>query len=111
LSAYGRDGHRDIVERSIAAAHSLGQWIAKQSQWRLLAPVHMNVVCFTLTDNPSEARVQRVVETLRDDGQAFLTPTVLHGVWGLRAAFSNWRTLPQDVERVCGALAQVGSGL
>jgi glutamate/tyrosine decarboxylase-like PLP-dependent enzyme len=111
LSAYGRDGHRDIVERCIASAHALGHWIAEQPQWRLLAPVRMNVVCFTLAKEPSAARLQQVVEILRDDGEAFMTPTVLHGVWGLRAAFSNWRTLQQDVDRVCAALVRAENAL
>lgn len=111
LSAYGYDGHRDIVERNIADAQRLGSWIAEQPQWQLLAPVRMNVVCFTLAQNPSEARLHQVVEKLRDDGEAFLTQTVLHGVWGLRAAFSNWQTVTEDVQRVCAALERAEKAL
>ena len=41
---------------------------------------------------------------VRDGGKLFITPTVLEGHWGLRAAFSNWRTTQADVERAWNAL-------
>ncbi|HYD80464.1 MAG TPA: pyridoxal-dependent decarboxylase [Paucimonas sp.] len=104
LASYGRDGQRDIVARNIEAARTLGERIGQEPRLRLLAPVRMNVVCFTLADAPTESRIQSFVERLRDDGEAFLTPTVLHGVWALRAAFSNWRTTPEDVDRIFDAV-------
>lgn len=105
LAAYGRDGHREIVERCNALARQLGERIEGMHGFRLLAPVRMNVVCFTLADAPDEARIQSIVRAVRDGGEAFITPTVLAGTWGLRAAFSNWRTGVNDVERVQAALA------
>jgi glutamate/tyrosine decarboxylase-like PLP-dependent enzyme len=98
LQAYGRDGHREIVERNCDAARDLGEKIEHSSAFKLLAPVRMNVVCFTLAGNPDQTRVSSFIEGLRDAGQVFLTPTVLHGVPSLRAAFSNWRTQGSDVE-------------
>jgi len=107
LMAYGRAGHADIVQRNIAQAALLGAQItAQESRLRVLAPVRLNVVCFTLTVEPSEARVQALIRQLRDDGEIFLTPTVYKGVWGLRAAFSNWRTEVADVERCLKALSR-----
>jgi hypothetical protein len=35
----------------------------------------------------------------------FLTPTTLNGAPVVRAAFSNWRTTPHDLERVWNVLA------
>jgi glutamate/tyrosine decarboxylase-like PLP-dependent enzyme len=104
LAAYGRDGHREIVERCNALARRLGKAIAGAREFRLLAPVRMNVVCFTLAHDPDEARVQALVRAVRDGGDAFVTPTVHAGIWGLRAAFSNWRTDDDDVDRVVAAL-------
>ena len=104
LSAYGREGHAEIVQRNIACARDLGERIGKESRLRLLAPVRMNVVCFTLAQDPGEARIQTLVRVLRDAGEVFMTPSVYEGVWCLRAAFSNWRTTHEDVERVMQAL-------
>ena len=44
---------------------------------------------------------------LRDRGEVFLTPTLFNGHWGLRAAFSNWRTQPADLQRLQAELARV----
>ncbi len=104
LTAYGRDGHREIVERNVALARRLGDAIAGIGQLRLLAPVLLNVVCFTLAQNPTQDRVDAVVQAVAESGDAFLTPTVYAGQPAFRAAFSNWRTSEADVDRVLGAL-------
>jgi glutamate/tyrosine decarboxylase-like PLP-dependent enzyme len=109
LTAYGRNGHREIVERNVALARRLGDAIAGMERLRLLAPVRLNVVCFTLaadpgSDGPGKERVDAVVDALAASGEAFLTPTVYEGQHALRAAFSNWRTSEADVDRVLDAL-------
>ncbi|MFG2127314.1 pyridoxal phosphate-dependent decarboxylase family protein [Streptomyces sp. NPDC048751] len=105
LVAYGRAGHREIVERNIALAGRLGEHLTALDGLRLLAPVRLNVVCFTLAENPTEERVDALARTVASSGETFLTPTVYGGVPALRAAFSNWRTSEADVERVLTALA------
>ncbi|GAB3484424.1 pyridoxal phosphate-dependent decarboxylase family protein [Amycolatopsis cihanbeyliensis] len=105
LAAYGRQGHREIVERDIALARRLGQRIEELPGLRLLAPVRLNVVCFTLAENPTPERVNALAEVIAADGRAFLTPTEYDGTRALRAAFSNWRTTEADVERIAEAIA------
>jgi glutamate/tyrosine decarboxylase-like PLP-dependent enzyme len=34
----------------------------------------------------------------------FFTPTILHGTAAIRAAFSNWRTIDQDLQVIWAAL-------
>ncbi|HEX9624538.1 MAG TPA: pyridoxal-dependent decarboxylase [Streptosporangiaceae bacterium] len=106
LTAYGRDGHREIVERNVALARRLGEGIAGAGQLRLLAPVRLNVVCFTWAENPTKERVDAVVQAVAASGEAFLTPTVYQGQHALRAAFSNWRTSEADVDLVLDALVR-----
>ncbi|MER7535890.1 pyridoxal-dependent decarboxylase [Streptomyces sp. NPDC097704] len=111
LTAYGREGHAEIVERCAALARRLGEGISAVPGLRLLAPVHLNVVCFTLADRPTAERLAAVARAVADSGEAFLTPTVLHGTPALRAAFSNWRTTEEDTDRVRDALARAVRGL
>jgi len=100
LMAYGRSGYQEIVERNCDQAAWLGEQIDQSSQFRLLAPVNMNVVCFTLAGEPTMADIQCTLAWLRDDGRVYLTPTQYGGVAGIRAAISNWQTEQADME-VC----------
>ncbi|MFL6074941.1 MAG: pyridoxal phosphate-dependent decarboxylase family protein [Mycobacteriales bacterium] len=105
LRAYGAAGDREIVARTLAAAGRLGQAVAADPALRLLAPVRLNVVCFTLADRPEPDRVAAVGAALADSGECYLTGTTYRGVPALRAAFCNWRTGPADVDRVAAAIA------
>lgn len=97
--AYGKAGIREIVERNCLAAHHLGEMISKSASFRLLAPVRMNVVCFTLTENNvTVASVRKFLDSVRDDGQVFFTPTVYQGIPAIRAAISNWQTKLEDID-------------
>ncbi|MBH9577302.1 pyridoxal phosphate-dependent decarboxylase family protein [Inhella proteolytica] len=113
LQAYGREGAAAVVRQCVELAQALGRWIEGGSTWRLLAPVRLNVVCFTPADLPAgaagRARIEALVTALRDRGEVFLTPTLFNGHWGLRAAFSNWRTQPADLLRLQDELARVSA--
>lgn len=108
LRAYGRDGVRDIVSACCGHAARLGEYISASTDYHLLAPVIMNVVCFGVqgvaAGPAGEAAVQAIIKRVRDMGDVFVTPTVHKGQWGIRAAFSNWRTRDADVDRVWEAL-------
>ncbi|MER7758237.1 pyridoxal-dependent decarboxylase [Streptomyces sp. NPDC097619] len=102
LAAYGRAGHREIVERNVLGARTLGARLAADPAFRLLAPVGLNVVCFTLAGEPTAERLTALREAVSTE--VFLTPTHFRGTAALRAAFSNWRTTTADAERVAEAL-------
>jgi glutamate/tyrosine decarboxylase-like PLP-dependent enzyme len=114
LRAYGRAGVRDIVERCIGHAQRLAGLIESSPAFVPLAPARLNVVCFTLAGlepgAAGEAAVQAFVRRVRDGGETFVTPTFHRGYWGARAAFSNWRTRDEDVERVWRALNAAHAG-
>ncbi|WP_214416307.1 pyridoxal phosphate-dependent decarboxylase family protein [Sphaerisporangium fuscum] len=109
LAAYGRAGHREIVERNAAEASRLGEALEAHPSFRLLAPVRLNVVCFTLAGAPAQERVDALLRHVAASGEAFLTPTVYAGVPAVRAAFSNWRTTASDTARVLAALDEAAA--
>jgi len=107
LMAYGSEGYRDIVERNCAAAEALGKEINQSNDFRLLAPVRMNVVCFSFREETTSSEIQDFLNLVRDDGRAYFTPTLYHRTPGIRAAISNWQTDVADVEVGFRALTEV----
>lgn len=111
LLAYGRSGYRALVEQHCQLARLLGERIAASANFRLLAPIRLNIVCFTLIGESAAERIQPFFERLRDDGRVFLTPTTFRGQPAIRAAFSNWRTQEQDLDIAWRAMNEVGESL
>ena len=107
LKAYGKEGHREIVERNCAAAYSLGEKIQHSEDFKLLAPVRMNVVCFTLKETTSFDDVRAFLHAVRDDGRVFFTPTLYKGTPAIRAAISNWQTSEADIQLAFDVLNEV----
>jgi glutamate/tyrosine decarboxylase-like PLP-dependent enzyme len=105
LIAYGKDGYQEIVERTCSLAKKLGEKINNSESFKLLAPVKMNVVCFTLnTPNLSTNTVQTYLTALHSQNKVFMTPTNYKGIPAIRIAISNWQTTEQDAEITWEAL-------
>jgi glutamate/tyrosine decarboxylase-like PLP-dependent enzyme len=107
LMAYGREGYRDIVERNVADARHFGKLIDKSADFQLLAPVRLNVVCFTLK-NKDAASVAAFLERVNRSGKAYMTPTVYADKTAIRAAFVNWSTERADVNMVFNLMQSLG---
>ncbi|WP_300596994.1 pyridoxal-dependent decarboxylase [Niabella sp.] len=108
LNAYGREGYRSIIENSIRQALSFGAFIEACPQLQLLAPVRLNIVCFSLagaTEDPE--KVAAFLSALNKTGDVFMTPTQYKGQAGIRAAFVNFRTTAKDIERVKAYILQL----
>ena len=99
LLAYGREGYREIVERHVTISQHFGKRIQDSEQFVLLAPVRMNVICFTLNQkNLTLDIIRQFLNTVRDDGRVFFTPTIYKGTPAIRAAVSNWQTQQEDMD-------------
>lgn len=110
LMAYGQDGYRDIVERSISNAQLLGDLIQHSDHFQLLAPVRLNCVCFTLK-NQAQEKVSAFLKELIERGVVYMTPTVYLGQAAIRAALVNWQTTESDVEIAFAEMEQVWESL
>lgn len=108
LMAYGKDGYRDVVERNCAVASALGKRIEGSEDFRLLAPVRMNVVCFTINKaGLTMEGMRKFLGAVRDDGRVFFTPTLYQGIPAIRAAISNWQTEVKDADLAFDVLQSV----
>jgi len=109
LMAYGKEGHSEIIERNCSLAKKLGEWISVSSKFKLLSPVRMNVVCFTLNkENLTMEEIKVFLDKVRDDGNVFLTPTLYKGKPAIRAALTNWLTEEKDINITIEVLERIG---
>ncbi len=105
LIAYGKEGFANMIEERCRLARVLGHLITRSEFFKLLAPVTLNIVCFTLKDNA--LAVSSFLETVNGRGVVYLSPTTLHGQVGMRAAFANWKTTMVDVNKLWTELNEV----
>lgn len=106
LQAYGRDGVREMVERSCDMAAKLAAGIEALQDYVLLAPVRLNIACFTFADAATPERIKALQQYLASENAAYMSPTVHDGKPALRAAFCNWRTETRHVEKMLAALRE-----
>ncbi|REC62700.1 aspartate aminotransferase family protein [Chryseobacterium pennae] len=100
IMAYGKKGYQYIVENNVALARNFGKLIENSDDFKLLAPVRLNTVCFTLRDDEKQDIVGKFLEMLNATGKVFMTPTVYNQQKGIRAAFVNWKTTETDVQLI-----------
>ncbi|MBK1898230.1 pyridoxal phosphate-dependent decarboxylase family protein [Chryseobacterium paridis] len=111
LMAYGKNGYKEIVESNILLSQKFGKYIEDSNDFKLLAPVRLNTVCFTLKDNAYQDKVNEFLEKLNNTGKVFMTPTFYNQHKGIRAAFVNWRTSEKDIELVFNIMTEIISTL
>lgn len=109
LLAYGKEGFQDIVENSVSLALDFGNALSNEGNFKLLAPVYLNNVCFTLKGEDNQEKVSQFLTNLNDTGKVFMTPTVYQDIKGIRASFVNWRTTKEDVVEVVNLMNSVFS--
>ena len=111
LRAAGRAGYREIVERSIHNAALFAAWVEEQPLLELMAPAHLNIVCFRVlsegdSDAGTDALNSTVIDMIQRGGIAYVTPTRWQGRGAIRAAFDNWATATDDVYALEQAVAE-----
>jgi glutamate/tyrosine decarboxylase-like PLP-dependent enzyme len=116
LAAYGRSGHRLIVERNLDHAQRLVRHIEGSDDLELIAEAPLNIVCFRYRppDWPEEELDQlnlRLGEAVLADGRVYVGTTLWAGRVAFRPAFVNWRTTDEDVDVLVEVLREVGSRL
>ena len=103
LRAYGRNGHREIVERSLDLAERLAATVDEAEDLERLAEVPLNIVCFRA--HPPEVSEDRLDELNRriagrviEDGRVFFGATTYDGKAAFRPAPVNYRNRAEDID-------------
>jgi glutamate/tyrosine decarboxylase-like PLP-dependent enzyme len=103
LRAYGRAGHRAMVERHLRLARHLAARVDAAPQLERLAEVKLNIVCFRarpdgVADGELDDLNRRLGEELLADGRVFAGTTQYEGRVALRPAIVNWQTTEAEID-------------
>jgi len=115
LRAYGRDGHREMVERHLRLARHLAATVVARPELELLAEPRLNIVCFRArpagaAEDALDEINRRLGEALLEDGRVFCGTTVYDGKVAFRPAIVNWQTGEADVEALVDVLVELLEG-
>ena len=113
LRAYGREGHRAMIERHLDLAAHLGRLVADAPDLEALAPVQLCIACFRY--RPPGVAEERLDELnaqlgreLLADGRVYVGTTVYRNRVALRPAIVNWRTTQRDIELLVDVVREIG---
>jgi glutamate/tyrosine decarboxylase-like PLP-dependent enzyme len=114
LRAYGRDGHRAMVERHLKLARRVADQVDAAPDLERLADVHLNVVCFRyhppdVPESELNDLNRRLGERILDDGRVYFGTTDYGGRVAFRPAIVNWRTREEDVDLIVRVVRELGS--
>jgi glutamate/tyrosine decarboxylase-like PLP-dependent enzyme len=116
LKAYGRNGHRRIVEHCLDIAQHCAALVDASPLFERMAEVPLNIVAFRynpggLEDGRLDALNQALGEAVLADGRFLVGTSKLGPRTIFRPAFSNWRTRPADVEELLEVLEVLARNL
>ena len=116
LRAYGREGHRAMVERHLALAQSLAKHIDAAPDLERLAEVPLNIVCFRFRpDGVDPGRLDDLNRALGEeiirDGRVFVGTTTYKGMVALRPVIVNWRTEEEHIAELVDVIRELGNAL
>lgn len=115
LQSAGRQGLVQRIRRHNALAQHLASLVDSASDFERLAPVSLSIVCFRYIPQilkGDEAGIERTNRALaplvQSSGETFLTSTMLHGQFALRACILHDATTEEDVEALLASVRRAG---
>lgn len=116
LRAYGRAGHREMVQRHLELAQRVARRVDEAPDLERLAEVPLNIVLFRF--RPPEAPAHeldalngRLGEEVLADGRVYVGTTRVGGRVAFRPAIVNWRTREEDVDLLVDVVRELGAKL
>jgi glutamate/tyrosine decarboxylase-like PLP-dependent enzyme len=114
LRAYGRSGHRAIVENDLDLAQRLATTVDEADDLERLADVPLNIVCFRarppgMREEGLDDLNRRVAARVIEDGRVFFGSTSYDGKVAFRPAPVNWRNRPEDIDLIARVVQELAA--
>jgi glutamate/tyrosine decarboxylase-like PLP-dependent enzyme len=116
LQSAGQQGLSQRIRRHNALAQHLASLVDTAPDFERLAPVPLSIVCFRYAPaglKGDEAEIEQLNRTLlpllQAGGEAFLSSTVLHGQFALRACIVHDATTQEDLALLLESVRRAGA--
>ena len=111
MRVFGADGLRARLREHIRLAHEFARWVDADSEFELMAPTQLSLVCFRaapsgVADSALDALNEKLLERVNATGEAYLSHTRLRGRYVLRLAVGHIRTAESHVSRTWSLLRE-----
>jgi aromatic-L-amino-acid decarboxylase len=110
LKIHGARAIQQAIDDNITAAKHLAALIEESSDFELMAPVPMSIVCFRFQGG-QDAFNKRLMLEVQRDGDSYLSNAMIGGRFALRACIVNYRTTARDVEQLLATIRGVAARL
>lgn len=104
IRSYGAEGLREKVRYHINIASCLSKMIYQESDFEILAPVMLNVICFRYKPAETDEKHlnnlnEELNHLLNDSGKIYLTHTMINGKYTLRMVTGQTNVTMDHVEK------------
>ena len=116
IRSYGTEGLRDKIRYHISIATRLSEMISKETDFEILAPVIISVVCFRYvpagySNDQINALNEKLIHQLNDSGRLYLSHTVLNGKYTLRMVTAQTNVTLEHVEKAWDLIKKTARNL
>jgi glutamate/tyrosine decarboxylase-like PLP-dependent enzyme len=109
LKVHGADAIGAAIAQSCVLAQYLERRIRAEPALELLAPAHLNIVCFRYRARDADRINAQIVAELQEAGIAAPSMTTIDGQLAIRAALFNHRTRVSDLDALIDAVLRLGA--
>ena len=115
IQTFGMAAFRRAVEKGMELAARAEEYVAASQVLEFLTPVSLGIVCFRINPADSGADEAGLEQINRNvlarvfwEDRAFLSSTMLHGIFALRLCIINHNTTWDDVRETLEAAERLG---
>lgn len=116
IRSYGTERLREKIRYHISIAVRLSEMISKETDFEILAPVIISVVCFRYvpagySNDQINALNEKLIQQLNDSGRLYLSHTVLYGKYTLRMVTAQTNVTLEHVEKAWDLIKKTARNL
>ena len=116
IRTYGVEGLREKVRNHISIAKELTENISKETDFEILAPTVISVVCFRyipkgIAGDQINAINEKLIHQLNDSGKLYLSHTVLNGKYTLRMVTAQTNVTREHVDKAWELIRETARSL